>query len=106
MSRRQRHAGYGRDGLFEFDPADPDAIRDVPDNPLLRKCKRELGGCGASPGSRCTRPSRGGRVELKTTYHPARSTPEATHSPETPDPRVTTPDTPPTQAQRSTQEPT
>jgi hypothetical protein len=76
VSRRQRHAGYGRVGLFEFDPTDPDAIRDVPDNPLTRRCPKPPG-CGAPIGQRCTRPARGGRKDLAG-YHDARKKPAET----------------------------
>lgn len=71
MSRRKRHA-YGRSGLFEFAI---DGIATDIDNPLLRECPRTAGGCGAAAGQRCTRPARGGRIDLKG-YHPARQTPD------------------------------
>jgi hypothetical protein len=73
MTRRKQRAGYGRNGLFEFVPNAPGAIREVPDdNPLTRPCPSPPG-CGAPAGQRCTRPGRGGRRDLKG-YHDARKT--------------------------------
>lgn len=85
MNRRKRRA-YGRSGLFEFTLTGD--VGEVPDNPLTRSCPKPLG-CGSAAGQRCTRPGRGGRIELKG-YHPARQnpaepiTPGDTHAPSAP----------------------
>lgn len=72
MSRRARHRGERLPALFGFDDGKPTEEPEiVPDNPMRRHCRRDLGGCGALPGDRCTRGGRGGRVELHG-YHDTR----------------------------------
>jgi hypothetical protein len=72
MSRK--HRVHGRNGLFEFDLEG--GVRDVPDNPLCRRCPT----CAAAPRQQCTSPSMrpGGRRTI-TRYHDARTqTPQET----------------------------
>ena len=72
MTRRRfrRRSGPGA-ALFGF-AADGDITpSEVRDNPLLRPCRREHGGCGAAVSQHCTRPGRGGRVPIHG-YHDAR----------------------------------
>lgn len=80
MTGRAKRRGERAPALFGFAEGRPtDEPEPVPDNPLRRHCSRELGGCGSRPGDRCTRPGRGGRVEIQG-YHEARTNPEGTTS--------------------------
>lgn len=75
----RRKTGGSGPGLFRWGPHGEQPA-EIQDNPLLRPCPF----CGASPRTRCRRPTRGGWTDI-TGFHEARKADTAIkpHTPET-----------------------